>query len=218
MGRAGFEPAALGLKVPQKREEVRCFKTVGVPSTQAISCSLDSRAIRKICPTKCPARGSLSGMPANPKLTDQQVKQIRRRVDAGERQTDLAEEFGVNRKTIRRRLDALEQVETERAEITAARQARRLAEREQQKLRELESGAEPSRQDGRRRRDGPRAPQRVGKEGSYVDWLDSRKNLSGRARIEARGLVRVTNPDGTVTHWRERAEIEALLEKGWRLA
>jgi hypothetical protein len=47
-------------------------------------------------------------MPAKLKLTNEQVRRIRRRVRAGERVIDLADEFGVNRKTIRRRLDALE--------------------------------------------------------------------------------------------------------------
>ena len=41
-------------------------------------------------------------MPGRAKLTDEQVKRIRRRVRAGERLTDLAPEYDVNRKTIRR--------------------------------------------------------------------------------------------------------------------
>jgi predicted ArsR family transcriptional regulator len=58
------------------------------------------------------------------KLTDEDVKRIRRRVRAGERQTDLADKFGVNRKTIRRRLDALERVASERAQRIAAKRLR----------------------------------------------------------------------------------------------
>jgi hypothetical protein len=50
------------------------------------------------------------------------------------------------------------------------------------------------------------------------EWLDTPKNLPGRAAAEARGLVRVRNPDGTVCTWRERAELDALLEDGWLLA
>lgn len=72
------------------------------------------------------------------KLTNSEVKRIRRRVRAGEHQTDLADEFGVNRKTIRRRLNALESVETERAERIAERRLRRQAEREKRKLLERE--------------------------------------------------------------------------------
>ena len=55
-----------------------------------------------------------------PKLTDEQVKKIRRRVERGEELTALADEYGVNRKTLRRRIDALERVESERAQRTAA--------------------------------------------------------------------------------------------------
>lgn len=46
---------------------------------------------------------------------DEQVKEIGRRLRAGTRMIDLAAEYGVNRKTIRRRLDALERLEAERA-------------------------------------------------------------------------------------------------------
>ena len=62
-------------------------------------------------------------MPSRAKLTDEQVKKIRRRVRAGARLTDLAAEYEVNRKTIRRRLDALELAEAERARRTAASRA-----------------------------------------------------------------------------------------------
>jgi hypothetical protein len=54
-------------------------------------------------------------MPAKAKLSDAQVKKIRRRVRAGASRTELAAEYGVNRKTIWRRLDALELAEAERA-------------------------------------------------------------------------------------------------------
>jgi hypothetical protein len=62
-------------------------------------------------------------VPANAKLSEEQVKKIRRRVRAGARLTDLAAEYDVNRKTIRRRLDALERAEGERAQQRAARRA-----------------------------------------------------------------------------------------------
>jgi len=62
-------------------------------------------------------------MPGRAKLTDEQVKRIRRRVRAGERLTDLAPEYDVNRKTIRRRLDAAARADAERARRTAAKRA-----------------------------------------------------------------------------------------------
>jgi hypothetical protein len=52
-------------------------------------------------------------VPATAKLTDAEVKKIRRRVRAGAGRSELAREYGVNRKTIKRRLDALELAEAE---------------------------------------------------------------------------------------------------------
>jgi hypothetical protein len=151
------------------------------------------------------------------KLTDADVKRIRRRVRAGEHQTDLANEFGVNRKTIRRRLDTLEAAETERAERMAEKRLRRQAAREKRKLFERERSAgtsapiEPSRSSGRRSQE--RTPVR----NPYFDWLDRRKNLSGRALSEAMGLVRVRLPDGSIRKAVEREEVEDLLDAGWIL-
>jgi hypothetical protein len=54
-------------------------------------------------------------VPAKAKLTDAEVKKIRRRVQAGAWRSELARAYGVNRKTIQRRLDALELAEAERA-------------------------------------------------------------------------------------------------------
>ena len=68
-------------------------------------------------------------MPAPQKLTDVDVKLIRRRLRRGERITDLATEFGVNHKTIRRRLDALEQAEAQEQRRKAAKRLRRQAGR-----------------------------------------------------------------------------------------
>ena len=155
-------------------------------------------------------------MAATAKLTDADVKRIRRRVRAGEHQTDLAHEFSVSRKTIRRRLDALEHAETERAERIAAKRLSRQAAREKRKLfeREKNSGLAPAiehtRPSGRR-------GQRARAPNPYFDWLDRRKNLSGRALAEANGLVRVRNSDDTRRVWVERAEVDALLDDGWRL-
>lgn len=61
-------------------------------------------------------------------------------------------------------------------------------------------------------------PQTVSPRDPYHVWLDTPKNLSGRALAEAQGRVRVRNPEGTIHTWRERSEIDALLEAGWQLA
>ena len=159
-------------------------------------------------------------MPARRKLSDEQVKQIDRRVRRGEDLTDLAVEFGVNRKTIWRRRSVLELEEAEREARIAAKRLRRQAERERRRLRERErassalSSIRSDRETGGRigARGGPR------RLSPYEQWLETPKNLSRRAFAEARGLVRVRNPEGTLCGWRERAEIDALLEAGWLLA
>ena len=158
-------------------------------------------------------------MPARRKLSDEQVKQIDRRVRRGEDLTDIAVEFGVNRKTIWRRRSVLELEEAEREARIAAKRLRRQAECERRRLREHErasalSSIRSDRETGVRigARGGPRRLT------PYEQWLETPKNLSGRALAEARGLVRVRNPEGTVCGWRARAEIDALLEAGWLLA
>jgi DNA-binding GntR family transcriptional regulator len=146
-------------------------------------------------------------MPAPQKLTYADVIQIRRRVRRGLRISDLAAEYGVNRKTIRRRLDALAQAEAEEARRRAANRLRRQAAAERRKLAERERmAAAPAQAVSRRRLS------------TYEQWLRTPKNLSGRALAEANGLVRLRSPDGRVYSWREREEVEALLEAGWRLA
>lgn len=62
-------------------------------------------------------------MPARQKLTEEQVKKIRRRVARGERLTALAAEFGVVPRTLRRRIDAAELDEAKRAQDRAAKRA-----------------------------------------------------------------------------------------------
>lgn len=162
-------------------------------------------------------------MPAKAKLTDEQVKRIARRVRAGERQTDLADEFDVNRKTIRRRLDARERAQTERAQQLAARRLQRQATRERRTLLERERAAGLAARNrgntGSASQPGQRpAPQTAPPRDPYHVWLDTPKNLSGRALAEAQGRVRVRNPEGTIHRWRERPEIDALLQAGWQLA
>jgi hypothetical protein len=151
------------------------------------------------------------------KLTDEQVKAIRRRVQKGEHQTELAREFGVNRRTIRRRLDDLEHTETEQAEGIIARRLRRQASRERRKLLERDKNQHVSQRDLGRTTNRP-PPTESGQRGDpYLAWLDSPKNLSGRGLADARGLVRVRNPDGTIRAWVERSDIDAVLDQGWTL-
>jgi hypothetical protein len=67
-----------------------------------------------------------------------------RRFRAGEHLTELAVEYGVNRKTLRRRLDAFELADAEREARIAAKRLRRQAERERRTLRERERVAAPA--------------------------------------------------------------------------
>jgi len=154
---------------------------------------------------------------ARAKLTDADVKRIRRRVRAGEEQTTLAREFGVNRKTIRRRLDELERAETERAERIAEKRLRRQAAREKRKLFERARDAGVSPRIELSRSSNPRSSQRTPVRNAYFDWLDRPKNLSGRALSEAMGFVRVCLPDGSIRQAVEREDVEALLDAGWLL-
>jgi hypothetical protein len=151
-----------------------------------------------------------------PKLSDRDIKRIRRRIHTGERQTDIADEFGVNRRTIRRRLDELERADTERAGHLAAKRVRRQAAREKRKLLERKSDAVPATPIEQTQRT-ERAEARRQEPDAYFEWLDTPKNLSGRARAEATGLIRVRNSDGTRRVWVERSEVEALFDDGWLL-
>jgi hypothetical protein len=150
------------------------------------------------------------------KLSEADVKRIRRRVQAGEHQTDLAVEFGVNRKTLRRRLDALEAFERERAARIADKRLRRQAAGEKRKLFERQRDA-AGLAASERSSNGPRAQTRRRVRNPYFDWLDRPKNLSARALSEAHGLVRVRLPDGSVRRWVEAEDVEAFLDDGWLL-
>jgi Glu-tRNA(Gln) amidotransferase subunit E-like FAD-binding protein len=132
-----------------------------------------SLRVAAICPTKFPTEVGC-GVAARRKLSAADVKRIRRRVRAGEYQTDIAPEYGVNRKTIRRRLDALERAESERAVRLAEKRRRRQAAREKRKLRDRErdseaAGLEPSRPRGRL------SQQRTSVRNPEHEWLARRK-------------------------------------------
>ena len=152
------------------------------------------------------------------KLTDSDLKRIRRRVRKGEHQTDLAVEFGVNRKTLRRRLDALERAESEDAKrlaekrlcLQAAREKRKLLEWERSPDFDTELSPQYSQSSDSDRRCAP-----VGN--AFLDWLDRPKNLSGRALSEAMGFVRICLPDGSIRKAVERGEVETWLDRGWLL-
>ena len=51
----------------------------------------------------------------------------------------------------------------------------------------------------------------------YLDWLDRPKNLSGRARANASGLVRVRNAGGSERQWVELSDVQGLFQRGWTL-
>lgn len=155
-------------------------------------------------------------MGARAKLTDRDVKRIRARLRRGAYQTQLADEFGVNRKTIRRRLDALEQAEAERAERIAEKRLWRQAAREKERLFQRERDAGVFTPTQVRGGNGLSAqPTRI--TNAYVEWLDRRKNLAGAALSEASGLVRIQLPDGSIRRWVEREGVEAFLDQGWIL-
>jgi hypothetical protein len=151
---------------------------------------------------------------ARTKLTDADVKRIRRRIRRGERQTALAAEFDVNRKTIRRRLDALERAEREQAERLAKKRLRRQVVHERRKLLEREQAAGHAVAAGDAKPDGRASASRQ-RSDPYRDWLDRPKNLSGRALAEANGLVRLAR--GGDRTWVERSQVEAYFEAGWVL-
>ena len=143
-------------------------------------------------------------MAPTPELTEAQVKAIRRRVRNGARQTDLADEFGVNRRTIHRRLHDLECAETERAERVASEHRRKQAMREKRKLRECDNAKAPPPASGPSRSAQPSTRTSVARQPDpYHVFLDTPKNLSGRALAHAQGHVRLSNPEGTVSKWVE---------------
>ena len=57
---------------------------------------------------------------------------------------------------------------------------------------------------------GPRSDPRL-------EWLDTPKNLSGRASAHARGLVRLQHPEGTTCRWVDAPAATELLDQGWTL-
>jgi hypothetical protein len=150
------------------------------------------------------------------KLSDQDVRRIRRRVDAGEQLTALAQEFGVDRKTIRRRLDALAAAEDERTERVAMKRLRAHAVRGTRRL--LAGNPTLVSSESAESQGGDFGATRAYPRNFFEEWLETPKNLSGRAAAEARGLVRVSSPDGSRRVWRERSEVEALFREGWALA
>jgi hypothetical protein len=125
-----------------------------------------------------------------------------------------ADEFGVNRKTVRRRLDALERADREEAERIANTRLRRQIAAQQRTLTQRDEQVASSTVEvaasrlPRKRRS--RMP-------DYYNWLDKRKNLAGRAFAEARGLVWIQTPDGKNRRWVERADLDGMFEDGWIL-
>jgi hypothetical protein len=224
MGRAGIEPATLGLKVPEKNLTLAYIgnglnRPILGLSKRFVVCCLFHAPYNWICPAICPTRSRIIRVAPPEKLTHADVKKIRRRVRAGEHQTDLATEYGVNRKTIRRRLDELEEVEAMESERVAASRLRRQAAREKQKLIEREQAAAvDSAIDTRTSRKRSRSRPIRGVDPHYLEWLDRPKNMTWRAAAAASGLTRMTSPDAKVRTWVEREDVEARLDQGWLLA
>jgi len=154
---------------------------------------------------------------AKQKLTDKQVREIRRRHRRGESLTDLARAFGVNRKTLRRRIDAHDRVEAEQAARLAEKRLCWQAQRERRKLAARNEPDLSSNAEGDPRRSRARPPQRQGAEDGFERWLDTPKNLSLRALAEASGLVRLRHPDGNQARWVESSQADAYFDEGWSL-
>ena len=147
-------------------------------------------------------------MAPRPKLSDADVKRIRRRVDAGARRCDLAAEYGVDRKTITRRLKNLNERDRQREAALAAKRQARQVQRELKKL--------------RRRKLASSGPVVRGKvipttKDDYLQWLDTPKNLSASSAF-AHDLVRVRTPDGRNRRSVEPEVAKTLIGKGWVLS
>jgi hypothetical protein len=152
------------------------------------------------------------------KLTHADVRKIRRRVRAGEHQTELAREYGVDRKTIRRRLDELERVEAAEASRVAASRLRRQAAKEKQRLRAREQAAGAAAENHTRASRSRRRAVRVrGVDPRYLEWLDKPKNMTWPAAAAASGMTRMRNAASTFHIWVERDDVDARLEEGWLL-
>jgi hypothetical protein len=106
-GRPGNEPAP----------HANLVRLVG---DYAITLEAAATRVEVLLAVHCDVRQATDGGVRARPLSDAQVKN-RRRVRAGERQSELAAEYDVNRKTIRRRLDAAERAEAERHLRTAAK-------------------------------------------------------------------------------------------------
>jgi hypothetical protein len=126
------------------------------------------------------SRNTIIAVPAKAKLTDAQVRKLRRRLGAGARLSELAAEYKVNRKTIRRRLDALECAEAERTV------ADRAEEKWMKRLR------------GRADRKPERAPeQRPGERRDRSQASRPRLHQASSARLRSAGVPRFPNtPEG----------------------
>lgn len=158
-------------------------------------------------------------MAPTPKLTDTQVKAIRRRIGKGEQRIDLPLEFGVDRKTIYRRVGELERDEMEEAERVAVKRRRNQARRERGKLLDRENANAVPPPLAERRPVKRAAPNPSGRlSDDYASWLDTLKNLSNRGLVNSWGGIRLCNPEGTVQKWVKRQDVDALIDEGWTLA
>ena len=154
-------------------------------------------------------------MAPRPKLTYQQLKTIRRRNSKGEHLTVLALEYEVNRKTLRRRLDALAQAETERAQRITAKRLRRQAAAERQATSAMAAAIAEQRSAAAL---SSSTSDDASQAHSGARVAGPTKQLQPPRRRSASGLVRVGNPGGSIQQWVEPALVDGLLEQGWTLA
>ena len=156
-------------------------------------------------------------MAPKPKLSETDVKTIRRRARAGARICDLAAEYKVNRKTITRRLASLDERERQREAVRAAKRLARQVRRERRKLHARDQLASSvQRERGAVEPTGPAGSLLLATTTDFLEWLDRPKNLSARAAF-AHGLIRVLSPDGRTRRSVEREDADALIQDGWVL-
>jgi hypothetical protein len=163
----------------------KCPSTIGTKRSPRPFSS--DHAARRNAPRNVPRvfrkvpRTRINPMPAKAKLSDAQVKKISRRVRAGASRTELATEYGVNRKTIWRHLDALELAEAERAQRSEVGGSKALAP-EHPQSRALASPSSPSEEPECTGRPASAAARRRASSAwirrfhpdSYEAWLDER--------------------------------------------
>ena len=129
--------------------------------------------------------------------------------------TALALAHKVDRKTLRRRLDALAHAEAERAQRIAATRLRRQAAAERQTPPTTRASAPAAHEHAGRAADQAQPLQPTAAPDPQPDRREQVKEPLRPRRLSPSGLVRVGNPDGSIQQWVEPALVDDLLEQGW---